>query len=155
MRISDWSSDVCSSDLALASVLAVTLGFSAYGVAQAGMSAVTAAGLGDPTPPEERVVALQAELAEVKTAAKAHVGKVEQRQDLIAAVLAGRSSPEEIEAAMADNEELAVLTPELRASLGRVEQRQAALAAKAQKVAELRYTTTAAKLRKQIGRAHV
>src|SRR3546814_7259489 len=82
---------------ALASVLAVTLGVSAYGVAQAGMSAVTAAGLGDPTSPEERVVALQAELAEVKTAAKAHVGKVEQRQDLIAAVLAGRSSPEEIE----------------------------------------------------------
>src|SRR3546814_3095598 len=66
----------------------------------------------------------------------------------MAAVFAGRSSPEEIEAAMADNEELAVLTPELRASLGRVEQRQAALAAKAQKVAELRYTTTAAKLRK-------
>src|SRR3546814_9742762 len=77
--------------------ISVTLGFSAYGVAQAGMSAVTAAGLGDPTSPEERVVALQAELAEVKTAAKAHVGKVEQRQDLIAAVLAGRSSPEEIE----------------------------------------------------------
>src|SRR3546814_18436805 len=51
---------------------------------------------------------------------------------------------------MADNEELAVLTPELRASLGRVEQRQAALAAKAQKVAELRYTTTAATLR-QLG----
>src|SRR3546814_2480583 len=112
------------------------------------MSAGTAAGRGDPPSPEERVVALQAELAEVKTAAKAHVGKVEQRQDLSAAVLAGRSSPEEIEAAMADNEELAVLTPELRASLGRVEQRQAALAAKAQKVAELRYTTTAAKLRK-------
>src|SRR3546814_7687179 len=51
--------------------ISVTLGFSAYGVAQAGMSAVTAAGLGDPTSPEERVVALQAELAEVKTAAKA------------------------------------------------------------------------------------
>src|SRR3546814_11426244 len=67
MRISDWSSDVCSSDLALASVLAVTLGFSAYGVAQAGMSAVTAAGLGDPTPPEERVVAPQAELADRKS----------------------------------------------------------------------------------------
>src|SRR3546814_16108693 len=112
------------------------------------MSAGTAAGRGDPPSPEERVVALQAELAEVKTAAKAHVGKVEQRQDLSAAVLAGRSSPEEIEAAMADNEELAVLTPELRASLGRVEQRQAALAAKAQKVAELRYTTTAATLRR-------
>src|SRR3546814_5603694 len=62
---------------ALAWVLAVTLGFSAYGVAQAGMSAVAAAGLGDPTSPEERVVALQAELAEVKTAAteigRAHV----------------------------------------------------------------------------------
>src|SRR3546814_8275479 len=49
---------------------------------------------------------------------------------------------------MADSEDLAVLTPELRASLGRVEHLQAALAAKAQKAAELRYTTTAAKLRK-------
>src|SRR3546814_16629814 len=105
------------------------------------MSAVTAAGLGDPTSPEERVVALQAELAEVKTAAKAHVGKVEQRQDLIAAVLAGRSSPEEIEAALAEHEGLAGLTPELPAPLGRGEQRKAALAAKAPKVAERRPPT--------------
>ncbi|HVI99568.1 MAG TPA: M23 family metallopeptidase [Sphingomonas sp.] len=133
---------------ALATVLAVTMGFSAYGVAQAGMSAVSAAGLGDQTSPEAKVAALKAELAEVKTAAKVHVGKVEQRQELIAAVLAGRSSPEEIEAAMASNDELAALTPELQASLGRIEKRQAAFAAQAQKVAELRYKTTTAKLRK-------
>ncbi|MCM8730684.1 M23 family metallopeptidase [Hephaestia sp. GCM10023244] len=140
---------------ALATVLAVTLSFSAYGVAQAGMFAASAAGLADSTSPEAQVEAMQAKLekmkadvAAVKSAAQAHVTKVEQRQEWIAAVLAGRSTPEEIEAAMTGNEELAALTPELRASLGRVEQRQAALAAQAEKVAELRYKTTAAKLRK-------
>src|SRR3546814_15772913 len=89
---------------ALASVLAVTLGFSAYGVAQAGMSAVNAAGLGDPTSPEERVVALPAELAEVKTAAKAHLRQVAQPQGLISVVLTRRLTPAEHTAAVAGQE---------------------------------------------------
>jgi murein DD-endopeptidase MepM/ murein hydrolase activator NlpD len=140
---------------ALASVLAVTLSFSVYGVAQVGMSAATAAGLGDPTSPEARVAMMKAkvdkmkaDVAAMKLAAKAQVSKVEQRQALIAAVLSGESTPEEIEAAMRSNPELASLSPDLAAPLGRVEKRQLALAAKAQKVAELRYKTTAAKLRK-------
>ena len=140
---------------ALASVLAVTLSFSVYGVAQVGMSAATAAGLGDPASPEARVAMMKvkvekmkADVAAMKIAAKVQVSKVEQRQALIAAVLEGRSSPEEIEAAIAGNAELASLSPDLAAPLGRVEQRQLQLAAKAQKVAELRYKTTAAKLRK-------
>lgn len=133
---------------ALATVLAVTLSFSVYGVAQAGMSAATAAGLGDPMSPEARVAALKAELAEVKAAAKVHVSKVEQRQAMIAALLAGESSPDEIETAMESNGELAALSPALRAKLGRIEERQIALAAQAQQVAELRYKTAAGKLRK-------
>ncbi|MGK6321231.1 M23 family metallopeptidase [Sphingomonas sp. DT-204] len=139
----------------LAGTAAVTLAFSAYGVASAAVGAVVATGIaGVPASPEARMIrmraemmAMQADVAALKLATRVHAARVEQRQALIAAVLSGKGDPEKLIAAIqpvsVDDGKNSVLAP-----LQRIEARQVALARAAQRATEERLAMTTNHLRR-------
>lgn len=141
---------------ALAGVAAVTLGFSAYGVAQAGVGAVQLSGvMKAPASPEARLEQLQTRLAKmqanvqaIKRAAAVHATRVEQRQALIAAVLAGKPGAQLALTSATIDAETANLAADIVAPLQRVEHRQLALAAKARLIVDRRYADAASKFRR-------
>ncbi|TPG39004.1 M23 family metallopeptidase [Sphingomonas koreensis] len=143
---------------ALAGLGAVTLCFSAYGVAQAARGAAEMSGIVQPTTPagkvaqmQAKMTAMQAKVAAIGIAAKAHATTIEQRQAVLAAVLSGRLRPDQIALDMpvagAPNTAVASLAA---APFKQAEARQTALAARAQQFAERRYDRAAARLR-QLG----
>ena len=141
----------------MAGIAAVTLCFSAYGVAQAAVGAVALSGVvGTPLSPEAkvaqmqaRVAAMQADVEKIREVAAAHAARVEQRQALITAVVSGKADknalalvPQSIDPAAA------ALAGDVVAPLKQVEARQVATAVKVRKVAEQRLATAAAKVRR-------
>lgn len=141
----------------LAGVAAITITFSAYGVSQAAFGAVMASGIvGEASTPEAKLAKMQAEVAQmeadvaaVKQAAQLHAARVEQRQKIIAGVLTGKGSPEDVGEPVPvaqlpiDND----MAREVLAPLRKVEARQAKLAEQARKTAQLRIHLTASHLR--------
>ena len=140
----------------LASTAAVTLMFSAYGVASAAVGAVAATGIAsEPASPEARMVqmrsemlAMQADVAAMKTATKIHANRVEQRQALITAVLTGEGDPDELVGALAKAPATSAAAASVVAPLQRIEARQTALAAQAQRATQERLKLTANHLRR-------
>ncbi|OYY91049.1 MAG: peptidase M23 [Sphingomonas sp. 28-66-16] len=143
---------------ALAGIACVTLCFSAYGVAQAGVSAVQMSGiLASPQSPEARlaqlqarVIKMQAKVAAIKRAAEVHAARVDQRQALIAAALSGKSDPKLALTTPLIDAETAALAADIVAPFRRVEDRQLALAIKARQIVEQRYASAAGSVR-QLG----
>jgi murein DD-endopeptidase MepM/ murein hydrolase activator NlpD len=141
----------------LAGVAAVTVTFSAYGVSQAAFGAVQASGIaGVASTPEAKLAKMQADVAQmeadvaaVKQAAQLHAARVEQRQKIIAGVLTGKGSPEEVGAPLpaAQVSENNAMAREVLAPLREVEARQAKLAEQARKTAQVRIHLTARHLR--------
>lgn len=141
---------------AMAMVAGLTICFSAYGVANAAVSAVQMSGvMQTPLSPEAKVAMLQtrlqtmqANVAAIKHAAAVHAARVEQRQALIVAVLSGKSDPKLALTTPAIDAKTAALAAEAVAPFERIEHRQLALAVKARALAEQRYISTAAQVRK-------
>jgi len=141
----------------LAGVAAVTVTFSAYGVSQAAFGAVVASGIaGEASTPEAKLARMQAEVAQmeadvaaVKQAAQLHAARVEQRQKIIAGVMTGKGSPEDIGAPLpaAQVSESNPMAREVLAPLRAVEARQAKLAEQARKTAQVRLHLTERHLR--------
>ena len=141
----------------LAGVAAITVTFSAYGVSQAAFGAIMATGVaGTQATPEARMekmraemTRLEADVAAVKEAAKVHAARVEQRQKIIAGVLSGKGSPEDVGAPIANVsfDADSDMAREVLAPLRKVEARQAQLAAKAQRTAQIRLHLTQQQLR--------
>lgn len=141
----------------LAGVAAVTVTFSAYGVSQAAFGAVMASGIaGEASTPEAKMAKMRAEVAQmeadvaaVKQAAQLHAARVEQRQKIIAGVLTGKGSPEDVGAPVptARLSETNAMAREVLAPLREVEARQAKLAEQARKTAQVRLHLTTRHLR--------
>lgn len=140
-----------------AGVAGITLLFSAYGVAQAAVGAITVSGVaGDPTSPEAQVARMRAELDRMqkdveaaKQAAKIHAQRVEQRQALISALLSGDADRTKLEGPLpVAPAQTSAIAQEVLAPLREVEERQRALIAKARLAGEARYQQTAAQLRR-------
>lgn len=141
----------------LAGIAAITVTFSAYGVSQAAFGAVMASGIaGEASTPEAKLAKMRAEVAQmeadvaaVKQAAQLHAARVEQRQKIIAGVLTGKGSPEDVGAPVpaAEVSENNAMAREVLAPLRAVEARQARLAEQARKTAQVRIHLTARHLR--------
>ena len=144
------------SQLAAASVAAVALCFTAYGVGQAGRSMAEAAGIVAPTTPagkvaqmQRRVTAMQARVHAITAAAEAHATTIERRQAILAGVLSGKISPDQIALNMpVSREPTPSFVADALAPFRTAEQNQTLLAAQAQKMAQQHYRDTVAKLRK-------
>lgn len=134
----------------------LTLCFSAYGVAHAALGAVAMTGaLGTVQSNDAKLASLRQELAtmqgkvaKIRHAAEIHAARVEQRQALIAAVLAGERSGKLALNAPAIDAETARLAAEALAPFRKVENRQLMLAVAARRVAEARYAQTASRVRR-------
>jgi murein DD-endopeptidase MepM/ murein hydrolase activator NlpD len=135
---------------------AVTLCFSAYGVAQAGVGAVAMSGLvGAPMSPEARVARMEAEVAamqtrveKIKYAADLHAKRIEQRQAVLAAALGQNptAKPVAYVPTVIDGKADA-LAAEVVAPLAKVERNQIKLVAKARLVTEQRYVAALKRVR--------
>lgn len=133
---------------ALAAAGAVTLCFSAYGVAQAGATVIEMAGIGGtPSSPdarmarmEKQVAAMQARVVKIKHAADVHAQQIEQRQALLTAALTGKGSVKQVayDAQPIDGK-ADPLMAQVLSSLTRVERDQLDLAVKARVATEHRY----------------
>jgi murein DD-endopeptidase MepM/ murein hydrolase activator NlpD len=142
--------------VALACLVALTLCFSAYGIAQAARGAAEASGLIAPTTAAAKVAqmrtkveTMRAHVAAINAAAKAHAAAIEQRQKVLAGVLSGRVRPSEIALLMPlPGQPAPAFTDEVLAPFRQAEARQTALAAQAQKIAARRYAVAAARLGK-------
>ncbi len=141
----------------MAGIAAVTLSFSAYGVAQAAVSAVALSGVvGAPLSPEAkvaqmqaRVTAMQADVEKIRAVAAAHAARVEQRQAIITAVVSGKADQHALAIIpQTIDPEADALAADVVAPLKQVEQQQVATAVKVRKVAEQRYAAAAAKVRR-------
>lgn len=141
---------------AMASIVGITLVFSAYGVANAASSAVQMSGmLGTPVTPEAKVAQLQTKLASmqanfvaIRHAAQVHAQRVEQRQALIAAVISGNKDAQVALTAPAIDAETAALAADVVAPFVRVENQQMVLAVKARQIADRRYAEAANNVRR-------
>ncbi len=130
----------------LATAFAVTLIFSAYGVAQAGANAVALSGLVDtPLSPEAKVAKMEAEVAsmqeriqQIKTVADIRAKRVEARQAMILATLNNQANVQPV-AYQPIDPKAAAAAADVVEPLTKVEHAQVALAIKARIVTEKRY----------------
>lgn len=144
------------SQAAVASIAAVGLCFTAYGVGQAGRSMAEATGIVAPTTPagkvaamQAKVEAMQARVKAIRVAAEAHATTIERRQAILAGVLSGKVSPDQIALTMPVGRQPApAFAANVLAPFHAAEHNQAQLAALAQKRAQQHYRETIAKLRK-------
>ncbi|MBA4047060.1 MAG: peptidase M23, partial [Sphingomonas sp.] len=120
-----------------AGIAGVTLCFSAFGVVQATTGAVAMTGVLDSgVSPEAKlarmeaqVAVLQGRVARIKRAAQVHAARIEQRQALITAVLAGKSGAKLALDTPTIDAATASLAADVLAPLARAEARQAGVAA--------------------------
>lgn len=141
---------------AVAGVAGITLCFSAYGIAHAAFGAAAATGvMGGATSSDAKLASLQHELAsmqakvaKIRHAAEVHAARVEERQALIAAVLAGERNGKLALNAPTIDAETARLAADALEPFRRVEHRQLALAVAAQRVAEARYSRAVSQFRR-------
>ncbi|CAN5630313.1 hypothetical protein BH10PSE14_BH10PSE14_22510 [soil metagenome] len=141
----------------LAGMAAVTLCFSAYGVAQAAVGAVSASGItGAPQTPEAKMAAMAAQVATmeanvsaIREAATIHANRVEKRQALITAVLTGKGNPEALAAAATQTVSARsdAAAADVVAPYKRIEARQISMAVQARRAAEQRLAQTTTHLR--------
>jgi len=139
---------------ALAAAGAVTLVFSAYGVAQAGANAIALTGLTEaPLSPQAKVTKMQAEVADmqakiqqIKYVADVRAKRVEARQAMIAAALNGQGNVQPVAYQPIDAKAAAVAA-DVVAPLARVETAQVGLAIKARITTEKRYLAVAQRAR--------
>ncbi len=130
-----------------AGVAGVTLCFSAFGLVQATVGAVAMTGmLQSDVSPESKLARMEAQVAElqgrvsrIKHAAQVHAARIEQRQALITAVLAGKSGAKLALDTPTIDAATASLAADVVAPLARAEARQAGVAAQLRLVAEQRY----------------
>lgn len=141
---------------AVAGLAAVTMCFSAYGVAQAAVGAVALSGIVDaPLSPDAkvaqmqaRVLRMQSDVATIRQVARAHAARIEQRQALLVAVVSGKadvatlSRPTPTIAAQDD-----MLAAEVVAPFKTVERRQVALVGRAGRFADQRFARALAHVR--------
>jgi murein DD-endopeptidase MepM/ murein hydrolase activator NlpD len=145
-----------ASQALMAGVAAVGLCFTAYGVGQAARGAAEAAGIVQPTTPagqvaamQAKVEAMQARVHAIKAAAEAHATTIEQRQAILAGVLSGRVSPDQIALNMpVPGGPAPAFVADALSPFRAAERNQMRLAAEAQKLAQQRYRQTAMRLRK-------
>jgi murein DD-endopeptidase MepM/ murein hydrolase activator NlpD len=131
---------------ALAAAGAITLCFSAYGVAQVGASAVALSGLIDaPLSPEAKVAKMQAQVADmqakiqqIKYVADVRAKRVEARQAMLAATINGQGNVQPVAYEPIDAKAAAVAADVVE-PLARVERGQVNLAIKARISTQKRY----------------
>ncbi len=137
---------------ALAVAGAVTLGFSAYGVAQAGVNAVALSGLtGTPLTPEAKVAKMEAQVAgmqakiqQIRYVADARAKRVEERQAMLAAAISGKGELQPVSFQPIDPK-AAAAAADVVAPLTQVERDQVKLAIKARITTEKRYIAAVAR----------
>lgn len=146
-----------STQMVFAGAAAVSLLFSAYGVAQVAGDAVDATGIaGEPATAEAKLLnmraqmlAMQADVAATKLAAKVHVARFEQRQALIAAVLTGKGDPAKLVAEVPNvSVSSGAAAAEIASQFRDVEAKQVAAAAQARRTIALRASLTEQHLRR-------
>lgn len=151
-RAYQWFSVAGRTQARLAAAAAVMLCFSGYGAAQAATDVISmAAPAVDPAVAhmQAQVKRMAADLAATRQAAAQRAARVEQRQAVIAAVMAGKGAPDQV-AAMVPAA-LAPSSPAEQKVAGlfeKVESRQVELAAKAQATTDRRYAAAAGELRR-------
>jgi murein DD-endopeptidase MepM/ murein hydrolase activator NlpD len=131
---------------ALAIAGAITLIFSAYGVAQAGVSAIALTGLTEkPLSPDAKVASMEAAVADMQTkiqqikyVADVRAKRVEARQAMLAATINGQGNLQPVAYEPIDQKAAAVAADVVE-PLARVERGQVALAIKARVATEKRY----------------
>lgn len=147
-----WFSVAGRTQARLATFAAVALGFSAYGAAHAAtdvLAIAAPAADAEVVQMQAQVSRMAADLAATKQAAAQHAARIEQRQAVIAAVIAGKGEPDAVAALVP-----AALAPATAAErkvaglFARVERRQAALAADARAATDRRYAAVAGELRR-------
>lgn len=139
---------------ALAAAGAVTLVFSAYGVAQAGAGAIALTGLTEqPLSPEAKVAKMQAQVADMQTkiqqikyVADVRAQRVEERQAMLAAALNGSGDLKPVAYEPIDAKAAAVAADVVE-PLARVERGQVTLAIKARIATEKRYIAAVGRAR--------
>ncbi|QDZ07956.1 M23 family metallopeptidase [Sphingomonas panacisoli] len=137
---------------ALAAAFAVTLFFSAYGVAQAGAGAIALTGLTEkPLSPEAKVASMEAAVADMQTkiqqikyVADVRAKRVEARQAMLAAALNNQGNVQPIAYEPIDAKAAAVAADVVE-PLARVERSQVNLAIKARVATEKRYIAAVAR----------
>jgi len=125
---------------------AITLSFSAYGVAQAGVNAVALSGLaGTPLSSEAKVAKMEAQVAgmqakiqQIKYVADARAKRVEARQAMLAAAISGQGEVQPV-AYQPIDPKAAAAAADVVAPLARVEHNQVTLAIKARITTEKKY----------------
>lgn len=132
----------------VASVMTATLGLSLVGTAQmAGAAPMVAAVISSDISVanmQQRVLAMQGELASIREQARVHAASLEQRQAFLDAVLTGKGTP----ALPANAATLSSGAADVVAPLRGVETGQAALAARATAFVEARYRDASSQLLK-------
>jgi murein DD-endopeptidase MepM/ murein hydrolase activator NlpD len=137
---------------ALAAALFVTLGFSAYGVAQAGVNAVALSGIaGEPLSPQAKVAKMEAQVAsmqskiqQIRYVADVRAKRIEERQAMIAAAITGQGDVKPIAYQPIDASAAAAAADVVK-PLTKVEHDQVALAIKARMVTEKKYIAAVAR----------
>jgi len=137
---------------ALAVAGALTLGFSAYGVAQAGVNAVALSGMTEaPLTPEAKVAKMEAQVAgmqakiqQIKYVADARAKRVEARQAMLDAAVSGKGELQPV-AYQPIDPKAAAAAADVVAPLTQVEHDQVKLAIKARITTEKRYIAALAR----------
>ncbi|MDE0879403.1 MAG: M23 family metallopeptidase, partial [Sphingomonas bacterium] len=144
------------SQVGIAMVGAITIGFSGYGVANAAYQTAALTGIVAPTTTEARLATMQGavstmehRVASIRKFAAIHAQRLEQRQSLIAAALTGTGDEQKMAlATLSIDPARDRMAADVVAPLARIEARQTAFAAAAQKLLDKRYADTAAEIRK-------
>ncbi len=93
---------------------------------------------------EARVDALQADVSAIRQTAKAHVARLESRQNFLAAMLSGKGDPAKLAAMLpAKAGETPLVARDLAAMFATVDQNQLAMAARVKAANDARYAQTA------------
>lgn len=133
-----------------ASAGALALMVSVFGIGQAALSAAAVPGLmthrAEIAQMENRVEALQAEVAAIRTTAHQHVAKLEARQTFLAAVMTGGDAPEQLAGLV--QSDVKASDPKIAAMYSGVERQQAAMAGNVLAVTNARYKETLALVNK-------
>lgn len=142
--------------VATASLAAIGLCFATYGVGQAGLGMAQASGIIAPLTPaakvahmQSQVSTMQARVHAIEAAAVAHATKIERRQAILAGVLSGKISPDQIALTMpVGTRPVPAFAANALEPLRAAEHRQAELAMRAQTLTQQHYQETVARLRK-------
>lgn len=130
--------------LSAASAAAAALMLSLFGIGQVALSVAAVPGLmthrAEIAQMEDRVEALQGEVAAIRTTAHQHVAKLEARQAFLASVMKGEDAPERLAGLV--QSDVKASDPRIAAMFSGVERQQAAMAGNVLAVTNARYRET-------------